>query len=304
MKKLFFLFLYFSLLSSFAQENNFPANGSINITGTVVPNTLNFLTTEAPSWVKVGTLTIGQHGNNASIKFYGGIGYNASIDQQGYTEVLIRTSNANSLSPGGYPLSAVGTRFGRSAFPSIVRIIPTTSSADANTFVVFAYLGNYSGKSLYTVTSSEGSWTPANSVSGDPGAGYEVMFEQVIQDNQYVMGNTGIGTTDIQGYKLAVAGPMIAESVRVKLQNTWPDYVFDPEHQLLSLSQLETYVSKNKHLPDVPSADQVAKDGIDLADMNGKLLKKIEELTLYIIQLKNDSDRQQTEIESLKNYKR
>lgn len=304
MKKLLFLLLYFSLVCSYAQENNFPTSGTINITGTVVPNTLNWSTTESPSWVKVGTLTIGQHGNNASIKFYGGIGYNASIEQQGYTEVLIRTSNANSLSPGGYPISAVGTRFGRSALPSIVRIIPTTSSANANTFVVFAYLGNYSGKSLYTVTSSEGSWTPANSVSGDPGPGYDVMFEQVILDNQYVMGSAGIGTMDTQGYKLAVAGPMVAESVKVKLQNTWPDYVFDQGHQLLSLSELETYVLKNKHLPDLPSAGQVAKDGLDLADMNGKLLKKIEELTLYIIQLKNDNDRQQAEINSLKNYKR
>ncbi|PRY48108.1 hypothetical protein B0I27_11642 [Arcticibacter pallidicorallinus] len=302
-KLLFFLFFLF-VASGFAQENNFPTNGTIGMTGAVVPNTLNFLTTESPSWVKVGTLNLGQHGNNTSIKFYGGDGYNASVYQQGYTEVLIRTSNANSLSPGGYPLSAVGTRFGRSAFPALVRIIPTTSSANANTFVVFAYLFNYSGKSFYTVTSSEGSWTPANSISGDPGPGYDVTFEQVIRDNQYVLGSTGIGTTDTQGYKLAVPGSVIAESVKVKLQNTWPDYVFDCGHQLLPLSELETYVSKNKHLPDVPSADQVAKDGIDLADMNGTLLKKIEELTLYIIQLKNDSDRQQAEINRLKNTKR
>lgn len=301
MKKLLFFLFYLLGASSFAQENNFPASGTINMTGSVVPNTLNFLTTESPSWVKVGTLYLGQHGNNAYIKFYGGIGYNASIDQQGYTEVLIRTSNANTLSHGGYPLSAVGTRFGRSAFPSLVRIIPTTSSANANTFVVFAYLFNYSGKSFYTVTSSEGSWTPANSISGDPGPGYDVTFEQVIRDNQYVLGSTGIGTTDTQGYKLAVAGSVIAESVKVKLQNTWPDYVFDTGHQLLPLSTLEKFVLKNHHLPNIPSAEQIKKEGIDVADMNGMLLKKIEELTLYLIQLKKDNDRQQDEINELKN---
>lgn len=304
MKILFFLSFYFLIVCGYAQQNSFPMNGTITMTGSVVPNTLNFLTTEAPSWIKVGTLTLGQHGNNASIKFYGGDGYNASIYQQGYTEIIIRTSNAISLSPGGYPLSAIGTRYGRSAFPSLVQIIPTTSSANANTFVVFAYLFNYSGKCLYTITSSEGSWAPANSVSGDPGPGYDVTFEQVIRDNQYVLGSTGIGTTDTQGYKLAVAGSVIAESVKVKLQNAWPDYVFEPGYQLPPLSQLEAFISENKHLPDVPAADQVAKDGIDLAAMNAKLLKKIEELTLYIIQLKNESDRQQAEINSIKNYRR
>lgn len=142
---LFFLFSLWNASIS-AQENNLPSSGTINMTGSVVPNTLNFLTTEVPSWVKVGTLNLGQHGNNAHIKFYGGDGYNASVYQQGYTEVLIRTSN--SLSPGGYALSAVGTRFGRSAFPALVRIIPTTSSTNANTFVVFAYLFNILWKVL------------------------------------------------------------------------------------------------------------------------------------------------------------
>lgn len=86
------------------------------------------------------------------------------------------------------------------------------------------------------------------------------------------------------GYKLAVAGPMIAESVTVRLKSNWPDYVFEKSHKRVSLPDLEKYIDVNKHLPEIPSASDVQKNGIDLGEMNTRLLKKIEELTLYIIE--------------------
>jgi len=106
-------------------------------------------------------------------------------------------------------------------------------------------------------------------------------------------GNVSIGATDPQGYKLAVAGNMIAESIKVKLQGTWPDYVFHDQYNLPSLNQVETFIKLNKHLPEIPSEAEIAKNGQNLGEMNAKLLKKVEELTLYLIS-------QQKEIEILK----
>jgi hypothetical protein len=93
----------------------------------------------------------------------------------------------------------------------------------------------------------------------------------------------GIGTTDTKGYKLAIAGDAIAEKVVVKLKTNWPDHVFKPEYKLPSLSIVEQHIKEKGHLQDIPSEKEVNDKGLDLGDMNAKLLQKIEELTLYII---------------------
>lgn len=97
-------------------------------------------------------------------------------------------------------------------------------------------------------------------------------------------GDVGIGTSDPKGYKLAVAGSVIAESVKVSLKSAWPDYVFASEYPLPALTEVKSYVNQNQHLPDIPSAKEVSEKGIDLGVMNAKLLKKVEELTLYLIE--------------------
>ncbi len=98
-------------------------------------------------------------------------------------------------------------------------------------------------------------------------------------------GNIGIGTYLPNSYKLAVAGSIGAwGEVRVFTTNSsFPDYVFDPSYQLPSLEETEKYVKENHHLPEVPSAADIEKDGISLNGMNTILLKKVEELTLHII---------------------
>jgi len=93
-------------------------------------------------------------------------------------------------------------------------------------------------------------------------------------------------------YIMAVKGPVIAEKVRVELQNTWPDYVFEKDYALAPLKDVENYIIKNGHLENIPSAKEITQNGIDLGEMNAKLLEKIEELTLYII-------RQEKRIEQL-----
>ncbi len=104
--------------------------------------------------------------------------------------------------------------------------------------------------------------------------------------NAFLNGNMAIGTLDSKGYKLAVAGSMIAESVKIKLQSAWPDYIFNKDYKILSIDDIEAYIKTNHHLPEIPSASDVEKTGLDLGVINTKLLQKIEELTLYIIDLR------------------
>lgn len=97
-------------------------------------------------------------------------------------------------------------------------------------------------------------------------------------------GNVSIGTSDAQGYKLAVNGEAIFTKAKVKLYGTWPDYVFNTGYQLPELTELEKFIQQNKHLPGIPAAAEVEEKGLDLGDNQVALLKKIEELTLYIIE--------------------
>jgi len=98
-------------------------------------------------------------------------------------------------------------------------------------------------------------------------------------------GNVGIGTTDPKEYKLAVNGPAVFTKVVVRANSgNWPDYVFAPTYQLPSLQEVEAFIKEHKHLPEVPSAKEVEEKGLDLGDNQAILLKKIEELTLYVIE--------------------
>jgi hypothetical protein len=113
-------------------------------------------------------------------------------------------------------------------------------------------------------------------------------------------GNVCVGCVDPKGYKLAIAGKIVAEELDVKLQVNWPDYVFFDEYKLPSLLEVERYIKANKHLPDVPSAAEVKENGLSLGEMNAILLKKVEELTLHLIEIEKQNRIQQKEIEELK----
>ena len=104
----------------------------------------------------------------------------------------------------------------------------------------------------------------------------------------YSQGAVGIGTTNINdaSYKLFVEKGIRTRKLKVDAPSfTWPDYVFHKDYKLPSLEEIEKYIKLNKHLPGIPSAKDVQKNGIDLGDNQALLLKKIEELTLYIIEL-------------------
>lgn len=112
-------------------------------------------------------------------------------------------------------------------------------------------------------------------------------------------GNVRIGTAnEYPDYKLAVNGKILCTEMKVKLYEQWPDYVFKPDYKLRTLQEVDQYIQINKHLPELPSAKEVTETGINVGEMNAKLVKKVEELTLYIIALQKEMDQLKTKVSS------
>jgi len=161
---------------------------------------------------------------------------------------------------------------------------------------------DYSGNAYFRVTNvgtlalvleSTGNVGVGYTTSYTPGAthvptGYKLGVNgNVICESLTANQKVGIGMAPpaVGNYNLYVKGGILTEEVKVQLQANWPDYVFAKDYKLSSLKEVETFISKNQHLPDLPSAENVKQDGINLGEMNSILLKKIEELTLYVIEL-------------------
>ncbi|MCF8235852.1 MAG: hypothetical protein K9G67_12960 [Bacteroidales bacterium] len=101
----------------------------------------------------------------------------------------------------------------------------------------------------------------------------------------YVSSDLRVGTTtQATGYSVSVDGKIACEEVLVEDMASWPDYVFSDEYILMSLEEVEEQISQQKHLPGIPSAQEIEENGLLLGDMQKKLLEKVEELTLHLIQ--------------------
>lgn len=116
---------------------------------------------------------------------------------------------------------------------------------------------------------------------------------RITQDGKVQIGNV---STAPNGYSLFVEKGILAQEVKVAIPNTgdWSDYVFEKDYNLMPLNDVKNYINEHKHLPNIPSAKEMVKNGLDVATMDAKLLEKIEELHLYIIELHE-------KIESLEN---
>ena len=164
--------------------------------------------------------------------------------------------------------------------------IQSLYNAATNTFRAFSVLNSVTGK--YEIRSGVGVAEFLNNGN--------VLFNNA--------GNVGIGTTNPVA-KLSVNGTgtfngkVKCTEVEVSL-TAWPDKVFKSGYDLMPLQEVETFVAQNKHLPGVPSEEEVLRNGVNVGDMNAVLLQKIEELTLYMIDLKKDNELLKTQIAKMK----
>lgn len=119
-------------------------------------------------------------------------------------------------------------------------------------------------------------------------------------------GQVGIGTNLLNvmpasGFRLYVREGIRTERVLVDVAgvNNWADFVFSPTYRLRPLQEVEAFIKKKQHLPDVPSASEIAHKGLDLAEMQKIQMQKIEELTLYLIELKKENEELKHRIQTL-----
>ncbi|MBS7256144.1 tail fiber protein [Flavobacterium branchiicola] len=116
----------------------------------------------------------------------------------------------------------------------------------------------------------------------------------------FYCGNIGVGVSKPDS-KLTVAGNIHAQEVKVTVNaGIVPDYVFASDYKLRSLNEVELFIKQNNHLPEIPSSKEIEKNGLMMAEMNFNLLKKIEELTLYMIEMKKENEEMKIENEEMK----
>ena len=137
-------------------------------------------------------------------------------------------------------------------------------------------------------------------------AGHEDHETFVVKGNGKVEIGNGAGTNERRipispdnDYLLSVDGKIVAREIVVTANSQWADYVFDEEYPLMAIDKLERYIQENKHLPDIPTTKDVEKQGINVGDMQTLLLKKVEELTRYIIEINTKNQQLQQQIHNL-----
>jgi hypothetical protein len=188
----------------------------------------------------------------------------------GYNGTLGRTMNVGGTGINFYTANEAG--FGGAVFPTDTSLV-VWSNSGANNYLIL-----------------QPSW-------GNTGIGTYSPNAKLHVNGTMLMG----GTSDriATGYKLSVRGNIIAEVMTVQAYASWPDYVFGKDYKLMPLDQLEQSIRKNNHLPNVPAAADIEKNGINLGDMNTRLMEKVEELTLYIIDLNKKNNALAEKVENL-----
>lgn len=112
-------------------------------------------------------------------------------------------------------------------------------------------------------------------------------------------GSVGIGTDDPGEDRLSVNGTIKSKEVKVTVEG-WPDYVFKENYELMPLKELEAYIKRHQHLPNIPTETEVLANGLSLGEINIKLLEKVEELTLYLLQKDKQLSAVEAELQELK----
>jgi hypothetical protein len=111
----------------------------------------------------------------------------------------------------------------------------------------------------------------------------------------------GQGRPASNEFRLSVGGKIMCEELKVQLHDYWPDYVFAADYKLKPLEEVEQHIQAEKHLPGIPAAAEVEKNGLEVGDMQKKMMEKIEELTLYVIDLNKENKALKQRVEQLEN---
>lgn len=226
--------------------------------------------------------------NSSTLNFFSFTGY-----ASGETLILVKDDNVTNVLPF-VPTDAIGIQgnvsIGTQGSSARLEVAggPTWTT---NGWIKSVRLYNGSGIEFYSVSRSFGI-----GASGNNFYFFNTNIDNTGAANYFMAadGNTGnmsIGSSSPSAnYKLTVEGTLGARRVKVQ-QGAWADYVFHPEYELPSLQQVEHFVTTEKHLEGIPSEKEVLEKGLDLGDFDQQLLKKVEELTLYMIQLNKNIER-------------
>jgi hypothetical protein len=304
--------------------NNTAATGSFSTASgyftTAQPHTsfvigrYNTITGNAASWVDTDPLFIAGNGSSSSNRSNaftllkdGRVGiaisspaYMLDIENSGFAR-SINVQNTYAGASGKYGIYSNVSEEGTGSRYGIYNSVWANATSSSNVYGSYNYVGsNFSSGNIFGIFSSvtyAGTGNHYGIYALAPG-GWAGYFPD---GDVYISDILGIGTTTLPaGYKLAVDGKVICEEVKVQLSGSWPDYVFGENYSLMPLSSLEKTIRENKHLPGLPSAAEVEKDGLYISDMTAKLTQKVEELTLYLIELNRKFEDLKKENESLK----
>ena len=299
-----FLFSFFLLSGRPAQAQWTQPDASNNIHNTNTGN-VGIQTSNPQALLDLGpgggvkSLFYGSGGNTG---YYWGTGVNlgqspneASIFIGGAAGTCCGTVNfaVVSANQSAWPYSSYTTRFVVNSYTGYVgigtiapsRLLDLSGSGNWSGSGGFRLTGNNPGIELADGPSGQ-RWVMANGVVAANDGFLGLAYNVTTATHDIVVTKTdqvGIGTYSPGSFKLAVEGSIGARKLVVTQLNPWPDYVFKMGYQLLPLDSLSAYIRANHHLPEVISADSAARNGLDLGSNQEVLLKKIEELTLYMI---------------------
>ncbi|GAA3987347.1 hypothetical protein [Hymenobacter antarcticus] len=238
-----------------------------------------------PDYWPSSMLNVGLGANNVSIDDVGSARYNGGLAAN------------NFIAGGGACIGFNAARQTDAAFACRPSSLGAASGSKNGGALIWADLD---GTLNFTAFPSNGGTIGVNAPNAQYFFANDVLAYRVLKIKPTNQVQIGVATpTNHTDYRLAVDGKLVAKSIFVTQTPSWADFVFEPTYSLRSLPELEGYLKQHRHLPAIPSAAEVAKNGIDLGTMDARLLQSLEELTLHVIELGKQNAHLQAEVAAL-----